>query len=190
MPKYRTKKFVVVLITGKMGSGKTTLGKYIRESLNSLDGLLVTQMGFADPIKYVAEAFFNWDGKKDARGRRLLQVLGSEAGRAYNPSIWVDKLVARVFDGVFNVTIVDDWRFPNERDCLLSNPFIEVITVGVNRDIPTLVNGDHPSETSLSMDVHGYDFYINNQGNLDDLFTDGKSVVEFIKSEYLVEAEY
>ena len=61
---------------------------------------LVARHGFvkyalADPIKEIARTGFGWDGRKDARGRRLLQEIGT-VGRHYDPDLWLDRFAARL----------------------------------------------------------------------------------------------
>jgi hypothetical protein len=50
---------------------------------------------FAADLKRIARDYFGWDGKKDERGRKLLQLLGTEVGRAWYEGIWVEKYAGR-----------------------------------------------------------------------------------------------
>ena len=61
------------------------------ETINGYPAII----SLAAPIKELAEEYFSWDGKKDKKGRRLLQVLGTEAGREYNENLWVDIAIQR-----------------------------------------------------------------------------------------------
>lgn len=104
------KDLVVYGCLGDMRAGKTTVGK-----LMAPWGFML--LNFADPMKEVAVSGFDWDGAKDAKGRRLLRVLGTEAGRAYNQNLWVGKL-AKKLDDLYRTGlrrfVICDCRFDNE----------------------------------------------------------------------------
>lgn len=56
-------------------------------------------------------------------GRRRLQVLGTEIGRRYRPTLWVDLLLDRVRSRPAVRVVVDDVRFVNEVQLLRENGF-------------------------------------------------------------------
>ena len=76
---------IIIGITGLAQSGKDT----VADILQSRYGFY--KMGMADPIYKIAYEHFNWDGKKDDNGRKLLQDIGT-AGRSYDKDIWVRKM--------------------------------------------------------------------------------------------------
>ena len=54
----------IIVISGKAGAGKDTLGEIIRDKLEALDKtVLITH--YADLVKYMCKQFFGWDGVKD-----------------------------------------------------------------------------------------------------------------------------
>jgi len=103
----------IIAIHGKMHSGKSTSADYLCTRLNAI------VRPFAKPIKDFAYAL-GWDGAKDKRGRRLLQLLGTEVGReCIGSEIWVNKWQASLDNTGSNVTIIcDDLRFQNEYEHL------------------------------------------------------------------------
>lgn len=103
----------VIAIHGKMHSGKTTTAKYLYINLTSV------VRPFARPIKDLA-TYIGWNGKKDKKGRRLLQLLGTEVGReCIKDTIWVDKWQESLGDTGSHVTVIcDDLRFQNEYEHL------------------------------------------------------------------------
>jgi len=135
----------IVLISGYIGSGKTTFANYLKDYLNK-KGCYTEKLAFADKVKQIAKEDFLWDGKKDKKGRRLLQVIGTEAGREYDPDIWVKYMLKAIRDLPIDpsVVVIDDWRFPNEYYSLAS--YYDVYTVRV---LGKERISDHPSETSL-----------------------------------------
>jgi hypothetical protein len=74
---------MIIGIVGKAGSGKDTVGEYLVRKYGFI------RLGFADKVKEIARDCFLWDGQKDAKGRRLLQVIGTECGRAYDNDLWL-----------------------------------------------------------------------------------------------------
>jgi len=99
---------VLIGLCGAAGSGKDS----VADPLVRDHGFV--RAAFADALKDIARREFGWDGRKDHRGRRLLQVLGTEAGRAYNPDIWIDKLRTRLAQTREPLIVVPDVRFINE----------------------------------------------------------------------------
>ena len=99
-------------IAGPTGAGKTTVALALAEVAHAAR-YDVVRLPLAAPLKHIARNHFGWDGQRDERGRRLLQVLGTEAGRAYNPEIWLDAWRAAAARAPA-VCIADDVRFLNE----------------------------------------------------------------------------
>lgn len=92
----------IIAFTGLAGSGKSYAAAIIKDLHPSY-----RQFSFAHEIKRLARYYMGWDGKKDDRGRKLLQDLGM-AGRAYDPQLWVGFMP---FD---RLLVIDDVRFLNE----------------------------------------------------------------------------
>lgn len=106
-----------------------------------------------------------WDGYKQTEFgseiRRLLQRLGTEAGRqTLWDSIWVDAALNGI-DKNDNICITD-CRFINEADTIRSRGGI---VVRVSRPGVGPVN-DHISERGL--DEYSFDYHLNNDGSLID----------------------
>ncbi len=164
----------VFLLCGRMFSGKSTLAESIKrviEKIHPEERVLIH--GFSFGVKKVAYDAFGWDGVKDAKGRRLLQAVGTEAGREYNENIWAEKAYKFVVDHKPSVIIFDDCRFLNEISIWKDKPEIEqVITIRCFRDEEGYSN--HPSETSLPDHscVGFYDYVFNN--NIDISLLDKK----------------
>ncbi len=198
----RTKKTVVILVSGKAESGKSTVAEMLRNKIMDMPSMTQLLYGFADPIKYVAKAFFGWDGKKDEKGRKLLQQIGA-VGRAYDENIWVKHMLTQMDRRAgmvpFNFVIVSDWRFPNELRYLDANPILDLVTIRVfGRGGLTGEVASDVSENSLpEMDDErfsyladkgiGYTFGIANTGDLEQLESKVDKVLSEISKQYIVE---
>ncbi len=140
---------MIIGFTGKAGAGKSTAaGMLIDAAVSSMAFDAATMMSFADPIKRIAREYFGWDGKKDERGRRLLQVLGTEAGRAYDANIWIDRLMKEAGDlGAGTLVCVDDVRFIGEAEAIRERGGHVFRVVGRSGDLGN--NATHISESGL-----------------------------------------
>lgn len=174
-----------ILISGKMGIGKTTVANYMKEAAELAGINKPTILSIAKDVKVTAR-FMGWDGVKDAKGRKLLQHIGA-AGRDYDQDIWISRAANRV-EEYSPLYIVDDWRFQNELDYLVNNHFT-VYTVRVEtrrNDWPLrpqweLKSLEDASEVSLPSYIitdgthtyqgNGsvYNYLINNSGTLENL---------------------
>jgi len=88
----------IIAIAGKAGSGKDTAGMLISEDYK------VKRIAFADPMKHFimkccgvpAKVLWGPSEAKDKRLRRLLQCLGTETMREYDPDVWANTLIGRI----------------------------------------------------------------------------------------------
>ena len=161
----------IVLISGKAQHGKDTVAKILREHLIS-DGKRVLVTHYGDLLKYICTQYFDWDGKKDERGRHLLQYIGTDVIRKKNPDLWVNfvAMILRYFHENWDYVIIPDCRFPNEITGLTDKGFDVVHVRVVRNDFTSALTAEqlkHPSETAL--DGVEPDHYIYNDGSLDDL---------------------
>ena len=141
-------------ITGSMGSGKTSLAEVLEEQG-------YTRKAFAEPLYWIAKRYMFWDGVKDDKGRKLLQTLGTECGRTYNPNVWVKHMeiyiesrlkmeqVAKYKDPV-NI-VIDDVRFENEANLIRELGGKVIHLQGKGYDMGELNN--HASEQGVKVDT-------------------------------------
>jgi hypothetical protein len=177
----------VIGITGKKRSGKDTFAARLIEEHG------FTQVRFADPLRAMLKAqnpivdFIEWGTEQspeevrltDVLGpeddwevakelpevRRLMQALGTEAGRdILGTNIWVNTALKMV-EAIDGPVVITDARFPNEAELVTDIGTLVRITrpsLGVSTDL-------HPSETALDDWWVDPDFDVVNDGTIADL---------------------
>ena len=118
-------------------------------------GMAVLKIGYAGNLKFLAQHYRGWDGKKDDKGRTLLQQLGTEKIRRRSPDYWVNVVigVSEIFEDDFGYVVISDARFQNEINRWREEGY-DVTTVYVER--PNFDNGltdeqkNHVSENALN----------------------------------------
>ncbi|HJR54697.1 MAG TPA: hypothetical protein VJ982_13410 [Gemmatimonadota bacterium] len=154
-----------VAIGGRMQVGKTTAADRLVERHGFV------KYALAAPIKEIARAEFGWDGRKDARGRRLLQEVGT-VGRNYRGDIWLDRFAARLAAEGPSRAVVDDLRLAREEDYLRKLGFACVLVTRPADRIPATEGAEaargHETETEIGrLEV---DAVIDNAGSFDELY--------------------
>ena len=157
----------IIAFTGKYQSGKTTIANFIINYYTN-----VIKLSFAEPVKKIATEQFGWNGEKDTKGRKLLQLIGTDVGREYNPNIWVEKMEINLKNEIYleecknqdydTIVVIDDARFDNEAELIKkwNSIIIEIIRPGYNGD-------NHKSEQGINKKY--IDYTIDNAGSLDEL---------------------
>lgn len=169
----------IVLFTGKAESGKTTSAKILKEYLEA-NGKKVLFLNFADTLKFVAKEYFGWDGKKDEKGRDILQYIGTDVVRRKNPNFWVDFMgrFIWVFQDEYDYFILGDWRFKNEYELLYDEWGVLTYRVRVIRtdyeNQLTEKERNHPSE--IDLDGYPVDYTITCESGIPRL----KTCTEFL----------
>lgn len=177
----------VFVISGRAQHGKDTVARMMADNMREHgDSVIITH--YADLLKYICKAYFNWDGEKDENGRHLLQYVGTDVVRSLIPNFWVNFIIAilKLFGDSWDYVIIPDARFPNEIDNLISAGFdvthFRVIRPAFNTPL-TSEQQAHASETALDDYPANYTIY-----NSDDLPTLGALIKDWIE-EYVYENE-
>lgn len=160
-----------IAFAGKMRHGKDSCGYYLMEKYH------FRLARFSDPVYELHNMVIKHMGLPPGKYRELLQVIGTDIGRAYDPDIWVKK-----FDSYLSKLPPDtkllctDARFPNEVKYLRSRGFL---VFRVERDNAPPPDGvaDHPSETALDNYKH-FDGIIKNNGTIEDLHTTLETILQ------------
>lgn len=120
----------LILLSGKQGSGKTTILNALVECLQYCQNIGIVTFKFADPIYRFHDMIWaemqNTYGidRKTVKDRNLLQLIGTDWGRnTVDPDIWAkaakthwnSQCALAESKGLKRVIgIIDDLRFPNE----------------------------------------------------------------------------
>lgn len=191
---YTLSNCTVVGIVGTVGVGKST----VAQLLKSRYGFVV--FNFADELKLTINKWFGIpldvvygaSERKDARVRTMMQLLGTEYGREFDPDVWVRLFMRRLH--VYVTTGIDplglvpaittqmhppriavgDVRFPNEAEVISTLPGGHVIRI--IKELPitspdmTTEHHQHASETSQNL-IHldHVEHTLFNNGSLDQL---------------------
>lgn len=111
-------KLTILCLHGPMGCGKSEVASIVR----SISDACVIIIPFAGPLKQAALTL-GWNGKKDKKGRKLLQLLGTEVGRnCIDHNIWTKKWTDYITQLIHDhkpvvdhlILVCDDLRFYNE----------------------------------------------------------------------------
>lgn len=148
-----------------MQVGKTTAADHLVERH------AFVKRAFADPIKRIACDAYGWDGAKDARGRRLLQEIGS-VGRRYDPDLWLKRLSTRLASDGSPRVVVDDVRLAREVACLEGLGFACVRILRSPALISTRLadQAREQHETETELDAVHFAHTIRNDGSFTELY--------------------
>lgn len=118
------KQKLIIGISGKMGSGKSTISSLLKEGFG-INGAKVEIMSLAGPIYKAQDLLYKeygleLEGDKD---RDLLIAVGLW-GRNRSEDFWLDQLAKDMIQSDADVIICDDVRFKNEADFFSRNGFL------------------------------------------------------------------
>jgi len=166
--------FYTIGIAGKAGAGKSTIGHFLN---NLIPESFI--LPFADEVKNVAK-YMGWDGQKDEKGRRLLQLIGTECGRmCINSDLWVTRWLDTAYrhaDIGRRIIIADDVRFENEANIIRRLGSIIHI---LGRSDPS-VDPTHASETGI-LPLKD-DLQIWNTSSIDNLLIKTKEIANGLRT--------
>ena len=155
---------IIVMFSGKIGSGKTTIADEFVRFMNSRyrGEVVAKKFSFGKYVKQI-DGLIGWSGEKDEKGRELLQYIG-HMGRHYtNGKLWVQLVAGDIISeaerldterkDLYLIAVIDDFRYPSEF-FELNKAFPSIYTVKVYGPVPEdqLDNSkerQHPSENSL-----------------------------------------
>lgn len=191
---------MLLALMGKARSGKDTFAEILAEEIfNSVKKRFVL-MAYAHELKKKVQRDFDlgykqlWGDEKEIPDRRypkykegndifwtpreIMQNYG-EFYRSIDYNFWVKELFRVIDEKEYSNVIITDVRHPNEADPIVDRGGL-VIKITSNRDNIEQIHGStHISETAMD-DYDKIDFYVTNDGSIDDLRITAQQVVKFI----------
>ena len=156
----------VVLISGKAGSGKSTIARdlhFVWELKNMDNDRTSMIIHFGDLVKIVSKEWFGWKGFKNITGRKILQTTG-QTMREIDPDIWIKFVHGVCSISNPEVLFVGDCRYKNEIEYfqkLIGKENCLVVRLKSNRpSLLTDAQKNHQSETDL--DDYPFDLIYDN----------------------------
>lgn len=173
----------IVCISGKAQNGKDTTATILSEILEA-QGNRVLIAHFGDLVKYVCRTFFGWDGKKDEKGRTILQYVGTDKIRAVSPDYWANFIVSilDIFRDEWDYVLLPDCRFPNEYEIFKTYNMDAVLVRIVRSNFESPLTPEQQKHLSeVALDNYPYDAVIVNDGSIDDLRNAIDGFAEYLK---------
>lgn len=170
---------LVLLLSGKIGSGKNTLADMLKEELSDKAHL----DAFARPLKELCAKAFkplttylngnvcdvdtihyeSWFEKKTPVTRLILQIVGTDIVRRVDSDYWVKETVKNIEARPEPIIIMTDWRFPGE--LLGVAKAFPTYTVRVVREMDRS-GPEHAHESEIALDFFSFDQTIHNNTSL------------------------
>jgi len=161
---------MLIGISGKAGSGKDTLGKYL------CDEYLCLHYYFAKPLKEGAKIMFNLSEAQiknkevpiepwGISPRKIYQLLGTEIGRGIDPNIWIKNAEMFINRHPGRTVVITDVRFDNEATFIHNRGGT---IINIVREKEAIYENKHSSEGGLS--PNNIDMTIYNNGTKEDMF--------------------
>ncbi len=154
----------VILICGKAESGKKEFGKLVERELSKNKFT-----AFTFPITYFFKELlkkqYGWNGKKDKKGRDLLQKVGEEWNNK-SPGFWAtlscELLSSLVLD--YDVFIVTGVRRKEEIKTFKKKFGAIAVNVKKAERKTTLTETQQEHESEVELEDYKFDFAIENKG--------------------------
>lgn len=153
---------IILLCSPTTGAGKDEVAKYIATNFKfRIDA-------FANDVKQIA-FLLNWNGRKDEKGRKLIIDI-AESAKKYDPTIWVDRVIARMSNSINKNYVISDYRYTIENKLIDKlNKTTPIVSIGIERDSRN-EEFEFVKENQSEYNELKKNFVVKNNGSLDDLY--------------------
>ena len=172
----------VILIAGKAGSGKTSLGNEIINLAESLN-LRALQTEFSKYIKMYAKEIICYDGNPNNKPRKFLQDMGSFI-RKDDELFFIRRILEdlKVYENYFDVVVISDVRLIQEIEEMKKSKYnvttIYIKNLSSNYNL-TEEEKNHITEIELdNYQQFDYEIEVNNQEEINEW---AKKILEGVK---------
>jgi len=158
----------IIAISGKAGSGKTTLANNLAIALGTKKGKvpLIKIIKFAKPLYDLQHAVQTTLYKEVEKNRQLLLGIGDLIKKVYGEHVFTDYMYTKLknLDTTEDYVIIDDMRFMHELHMIYPN--FNALTVRLDGPISLLdtrveVKADRNHISEIALDSAAFDLYIN-----------------------------
>jgi hypothetical protein len=126
-----------------------------------------------DSLKLYKENFYE---NKTEISRLLLQIVGTNFARnRIDKDYWAKKLKDNILKSNNEYTLITDCRFPIELEIFSNLNDYELVTIRLERNLPTN-NNQHESETALD-NWTSWNYVVDNNGTTEDLKNSAKNII-------------
>lgn len=178
---------MIIGISGKIGSGKTTFSEMLTEVLRQMDKE-VEFKNFADKLREVMFVLIGYYGRTQEEKNiflpewnmnvgEVLQKLGTDVMRNhFDTDVWVKSTLTNLNPN--KIYIIGDCRFINEADYIRKTGGVMIRLNGDPAQVRSNSKRDinHSSETGL--DDYSFDYKFENTGSLDALKDFAKEIAK------------
>ena len=160
----------IIIINGSGGVGKDTFIEYCNELIN------IKNISSVDKVKEAAKILVDWNGEKDEKSRKLLSDL-KKLSIEYNdyPTLYIEKqaddFIKDGGKGLMFIHVREIEEIKKIKDILKATTLL----ITSNRVEKILTN-----KSDSNVEEYDYDYYINNDGTLEELRQKAKDFVERI----------
>jgi ABC-type dipeptide/oligopeptide/nickel transport system ATPase component len=152
----------IIGISGKMGSGKSTIAKHI---MSKHEDVVVEKI--AADLYGIQDYIYNRLGLtlKGEKDRDLLIAIGMW-GRGISPSLWTDTCFNRIAKLKNNIILIDDIRFPEEATAV--EKIGTLIRIDGQQRGPNLDPKSMSSASETALDSWDFKHRIDNSGSVEE----------------------
>jgi energy-coupling factor transporter ATP-binding protein EcfA2 len=163
---------IIIQLSGKQGSGKTTLAKNLQKLLTAETSITRYAKAVYEMHDMVLEVGKKYGFKPMKKDGPLLQLIGTEWGRkTRGEDVWIKACqceVKKLGKAGVQVIIIEDCRFKNEFHCFPRSHKVRLMASKSARKARAdswRTNDQHPSETDLDLyeDLNKFDLMINTE---------------------------
>lgn len=189
---------MIFLISGKARVGKNTFSVMLANEFQKQAGLDFVELAYADELKTDLMKSFGLTGdqlygnakeiscfnlpKAGDNGywtpREIMQEVG-QFSRRIEPDHWVRRLFEKIKEFKLDNVIITDGRQMNEVQAVTNRSDGYHIRI-TRENSDTITNSNHETETGLDNVDYKTDFFIENNGTLDDLRVAAEGTVKAI----------
>lgn len=161
----------IILIAGRAGSGKTTLGEEIVLEAKR-KGLRALQTEYSKYIKMYAKEMIGYDGNRENKPRKFLQDMGTFIRENLEDEHFFTRRMLedfRVYEHFFDIVVISDVRLIKEIEDIKSSKY-ETISIQIKNKLGKYDLSEeekkHITEVELE-DYAKFDYIIENRNDVD-----------------------